>query len=815
MRIAQTAESVYLCGMKRSILFFVVLCGMSADAFAQEDTVRLNEVTVTATKELTPYRRQALSSTVLDSKMLRAAQVTSLKGVSALAPNLWMPDYGPRLTSAMYVRGVGSRINTPAVGLYVDDVPWLDKSGFDFDLDGVERIEVLRGPQGTIYGRNTLGGLVKVYSRSPMNYQGTDVHLGFASRDNHRRAGLTHYHHPTESFAFSAGGYYEGADGFFRNALTDKKVDDLQGGGARLRGIWQPNTRLSFDANARYDYSHEGAYPYFYEGSINPQAEQYADWRGTIANNREGSYRRSLLNLGLNTQYRMDRLTLNSVTAWQNLQDRMAMDQDFLPDDIYMLVQKQRINTLQEEVTLKGDVTGWWRGIIGLNFSYQWLRTKAPVTFGNDGVGWLSRIINSSLPDLTSAGMGPMSLTLAGDELTMGGRFDTPVLGSGLFFQSDLQLASRLTLTLGTRLDYEHTHMDYDAGADVGFDFRINGANPRNSIILNNMLASSAFLGDVSDDYLHLLPRAALRWDLDKECNVYASVSRGMRSGGYNVQMFSDLLQTEMRRSMMSAIETGSEAYLQELFANVPVMPGFDPQSHIDMIMGRMREGMPKIPAQDASLTTSFKPESSWNYEAGTHLGSSDGRWQGDASLFLIDTRNQQIARFSANGLGRMMVNAGESRSWGAEVSLRALPNRHFSAMASYGFADSEFRKYDDGSGVDYSGNKVPFAPRHTVNADAAYTFFFPCTALKSLQVGATYTGAGKVYWTESNSSSQDFYNLLAARAVIGTRWGQVELWGRNLTKTRYRTFYFESMGRGFCQMGKPMQVGVDLRVHF
>ena len=196
-------------------------------------------------------------------------------------------------------------------------------------------------------------------------------------------------------------------------------------------------------------------------------------------------------------------------------------------------------------------------------------------------------------------------------------------------------------------------------------------------------------------------------------------------------------------------------------------------------------------------------------------MSTDDYRFQADASLFLIDTRDQQIARFSTNGLGRMMVNAGKSRSYGAEVSLRAEPNRHVSLSANYGYAHAEFRRYDDGSGVDYSGNAVPFTPRHTVSADAGYTFFFQGENIHSLQLGATYAGAGKIYWTENNNAVQDYYNLLSARAVLNTRWAQLELWGRNLTQTHYNAFYFESMGRGFSQHGKPLQVGIDVRLHF
>ncbi|MCR4922253.1 MAG: TonB-dependent receptor [Bacteroidaceae bacterium] len=802
--------------MKR-ILFIICLHVGTTISMAEEqqDTVRMQELTVVATKETSPYRELPVAVSTLDARTLRDHQVLSIKQLSYMVPNFYMPDYGSRLTSAMYIRGVGSRINTPAVGLYVDDVPFLDKSGFDFDLGDIERIDVLRGPQGTLYGRNTLGGLVKVHSRSPLDYEGTDVHLGYSTRDNRRRLSATHYHHPTEKFAFSGGGYYEGSDGLFRNHLLDRKVDYSQSGGGRLRGIWLASRQLKFDAGLRFDHSHEGAYPYYYGGALNPAAEQYAAWKDKIANNREGKYHRNMLNASLNTEYRTDRFTLNSVTAYQFLRDRMFMDQDFLPDDIYTLTQRQRIHTLQEELTLKGQILDRWSGILGANVTYQKLRTEAPVVFESDGVAWLSQNINASLPDLTSKGLGAMSVTLKNTTLPMGGTFDTPTFNAAVFHQSSVELAPKLTLNLGVRLDYERNKMDYDAPGSVLFDFAMLGANPRNNVRLTDVLAEPVFRGTTKDDCLHFLPKAALQYDLGTVGNVYASVSRGSRSGGYNVQMFSDLLQTEMRGSMMRAIDAGTEAYLQQLFANVPSIPSFDPQAHIAMIMGRMREGMPVPPTPDVAMTTRYKPEYNWNYELGTHLATSDNRFMGDATVFLIDTRDQQIARFSTTGLGRMMVNAGESRSYGAELSLRALPDRHVSLALNYGYTHSEFRHYDAGGGTDYSGNTVPFAPRHTLSADAGYTFYFGRGQWKSLLLGATYSGAGRIYWNEANSASQDYYNLLSARAVLAVGLAQIELWGRNLTQTHYDTFCFESMGRIFSQRGRPLQVGVDVRLHF
>ena len=119
--------------------------------------------------------------TYLDAEELDQKSIRSVKDISTLVPNLFIPDYGSKLISSAYIRGIGSRINSPAVGLYVDNIPYLDKSAFDFDFTDIAHIEVLKGPQGTLYGRNTMAGLVSIKTISPLDKQGTKVKLSFGN----------------------------------------------------------------------------------------------------------------------------------------------------------------------------------------------------------------------------------------------------------------------------------------------------------------------------------------------------------------------------------------------------------------------------------------------------------------------------------------------------------------------------------------------------------------------------------------------------------------------------------------------------------
>lgn len=185
--------------------------------------VDIEEVVVIATpKENRKLRELPVAATVLSQDNMRANQVNSVKNLTGIVPNLFIPDYGSKLTTSIYIRGIGSRINTPSVGLYVDNIPYIDKSAFDFNYADIERIDILRGPQGTLYGRNTMGGLIKVHTKSPFTYQGTDIRMGAATYNNYN-VSLTHYHRTSDRFAFSTGGFYEHTGGFFENSARNNE----------------------------------------------------------------------------------------------------------------------------------------------------------------------------------------------------------------------------------------------------------------------------------------------------------------------------------------------------------------------------------------------------------------------------------------------------------------------------------------------------------------------------------------------------------------------------------------------------------------
>lgn len=791
--------------MKRTILASLATAVTTVAFAAPTDTeialvkdttkvIDIEEVVVIATpKENNRLRQQAISSTSLSQNEMRNNSVTSVKALSGLVPNLFIPDYGSKLTTSVYVRGIGSRINTPAVGLYVDNIPFIDKSAFDFNYSDIERIDVMRGPQGTLYGRNTMGGLIRVFTKSPFTYQGTDIRLSAATYNDYK-ASLTHYHRISSQFAFSTGFFYEHKGGFFKNSFNNKRIDTDDEFGGRFRAIYLPTENLKLDLTLNYEYTNQGGYPYEYTGRTNGKTEDRSEYIGKISYNHACGYKRNLLNAGLNLEHQADNFILSSVTGFQYLYDQMNLDQDFTEADIYTMMQKQNSKTISEELVLKSKPGNRWQWTTGVSGFYQWLKTDGPVTFQEEGVqSLIEDNINAGLSHLP-AGAPTLTTKITTRPLPVSGVFDTPILNGAIYHQSTFNdvLVEGLSVTAGLRLDYEKLKLDYNSVCDMNFDFDVS--LPFLPIgIVRHLNAKTQFIGKESTDYLQLLPKFTIQYAWNSKNNVYATVSKGYRSGGYNIQMFSDLIQNSMRNDMMNAIKQ-------------------------DEVLGKFAGMMPEMPASDVNVSdaTLYKPEYSWNYEVGSHTTLFDDKLQADVALFYMDTRNQQISRFAESGLGRITVNAGKSRSLGAEASVRAQLTNAFSLSGNYGYTYATFTDYVVSDTENYNGNYVPFVPKHTFNVGAQYVFTMKKGAiLDNITVNANYKAAGRIYWTEQNNASQALYGTLNGRVNFNKGNGQLAFWINNALNTDYQAFYFETMNRGFAQKGRPLQVGVDIRCRF
>ena len=130
------------------------------------DTLASSSVTSPLKRTLTETD-VAVPVTMLTMNEIEAAGLSCPKELSGVVPGLVVPDYGSSMTSTIYMRGIGSRMENPVIGLYVDDVPVIDKNNYDFSFLDIRRIDMYRGPQGTLYGRNSMLGVMSVETLSP------------------------------------------------------------------------------------------------------------------------------------------------------------------------------------------------------------------------------------------------------------------------------------------------------------------------------------------------------------------------------------------------------------------------------------------------------------------------------------------------------------------------------------------------------------------------------------------------------------------------------------------------------------------------
>ena len=796
--------------------------------------IDLDEVVVVSQpKEQVRLRLQPVSSNVFGAEQLQQLHVHDLSQLSQYVPSFVMPSYGSRLTSSMYIRGIGSRINNPAVGVYYDNIPLMSKAAFNNHFYMLDRVDILRGPQGSLYGQNTEGGLVRIYSKNPMNYQGTDIRLGIGT-GLYSNVEVAHYHRPCDKLAFSVAGFYSGLKGFINNQNFDQKNDLTNEAGGKLRLIFQPTTKLKFDWTADYQYVNQNGFGYgefhpldylpeVYSSSFVPADPDVKDPATTIMN----GYKRNMFTTGLSIGYETEKILFTSTTSYQYLNDQMAMDQDYMTPDYLQLYQYQKMNALTQEFVVRSHDTSRWQHATGLFGSYQWLNTEAPVYFGDAITGPIGDAITNAMRSAMSNSMYPrmyqqmleamlaqgmpqavaekqaqaaaeaaVEKALAGvtmsAEMAVPEKFKTPSWNFAAFHESNFLLGDNWKLTLGLRFNVDKVKIEYDALAYMN----MTGGTAERQATYH---LTSHVVDSRSKTYTQLLPKIGLTYSFDENLgNIYALVSKGYRAGGYNIQMFSDILQTDLNAHQQDA------------------MKGDYDVEHTPQDYDQIEE------------TISYKPEESWNYEVGTHLNLFGGSTHFDLALYYMQIRNQQLSVMEPHSnYGRMMVNAGKSHSCGLEATLRgkAVDNALDWAV-TYAFTNAKFDDYNAGENhssakgsdevfvetMDYSDNYVPFVPQHTVSALLDYH-------VGKFTIGANMNGQGKIWWDESNTYAQKFYALLGAHADYDFGPVVVSLWGRNLTNTKYNTFAVASSAAGgqryFAQTATPIQVGLDVNIHF
>ena len=783
------------------ILVFALFCNIIVSSAGEvmtekesnpKDTVKvyyLDEVVVTSSvKETNELKNMPTAVSVVSPKQLRDTQIESLPGLSATIPNFFIPVYGSKVSTPIYIRGIGARLGAQTVSMYVDNVPSFNPSAFDFEFQDIQRIEVLRGAQGTLYGRNAIGGIVNLYTLSPLAFQGTNLSV---TGGNHGQlsAKASNYSKLGDHFGISIGGYYKRDDGYFMNNHTGKKVDASENAGGRVKLEWEMTPSFKALLFGNYDYVSGGAFPYMHKDST---ASSF---------NEPSSYDRHLFTNGLSLDYTGNGYSVHSTTGFQYLKDEMKMDQDYSPKSVFSIRQMQEQHSVSQEFTVKSDNSRRYRWVWGTFGFYDHREIDTPVALKEEMVAFLQ----SHMPGF---------ITYDNNRIDLPGLYTKPSKGAALFHQStltDLFGLNGLSATAGLRFDYEHTGIDFSTESQGGdITVRVPGRD-----IIIPIDADTLIEGSFNKSFWKVLPKFALKYEFSPTSIIYLSASKGYKTGGYNEQIFSEVLQDALEESLKSSMPPGMGA--------PPAAPG---------------EEVAK-PTLEEQL--SYDPETSWTYELGGRYEMLDRKLSLTYALFYSSVNDIQIIELRKQGTtGRTIKNAGKSKSKGVELSLKYSPFNNFSVYGDYGFADARFTDYqfegeemdDEGNPliIDYSGNHIPFAPRHTLSLGASYVHHFGNRSLiDRLVTNIQYSGVGRIYWTESNKTTpqdgdegvalyQPFYGLVNGSVAAEKGAFSLEFWVKNLFNTDYHSFLFEAsdMTTGkvnqFVQRGYPTRLGATLR---
>ena len=669
--------------------------GINPDSSANKN-VPLDEIVVTDFKQ----NKRNLTSTAVSTinvQQLHNQQIVNLKELTAVMPNFYMPDYGSYANTPVYIRGIGTKSKGSAVGFYVDGVPHFESSAFNIDLSDIAAVNVFRGPQGTLYGRNTIAGIINVYTHNPLDYQRTRIKVGYG-RYNDFIAQASNYAKISEKFGISTAASYHHNDGMFTNHFLNEKADKINEGEGRIGLYWRPTTNWLLHLNSTLTYSEQNGYPY-------APYDIVKDELLPISYNRNSTYRRLISSTGLNAQYENNHISFNSQTSYQFIKSHQGLDQDFTPQDVYFVDNSYHQNMLSQELTLKSNDKG----------RYQWI------------IGLFGMLLHSNQFAETSYFTRDFSTPTT---------YKNPTAGYAIYHQSSYNIWRGLSTTVGLRFDYEHAKTTYN----------------QDKTTLSTGVTTHAKDFVSSASFRQFTPKFTLQYLTNKDNLYYISITRGYKPGGFNT-----IFKTDAERT--------------------------------------------------------YDPEYSWNYEVGTRLKFFNGRLTAEADLFYIDWRHMQTT-YTVPGVGNVIANAGHTDSKGFELSLAYHPIKSLQLNLNYGYTHARYLEYKKSAREDFSGNRLPMVPNHTLSLNGTYTIM-PAGWFDKIVFNTGLTGLGRIYWADDNIVRQNFYATLNAKVSLTKGIFTWEVWGKNLTATNYMAYGFKASQGNYAQRGKPLTFGTAVSVSF
>ncbi|MEP7245545.1 MAG: TonB-dependent receptor [Gammaproteobacteria bacterium] len=470
----------------------------------------LEEVVVTARKRDESLHDVPVAVNAFSAAEIEAAGIERPQDFIALTPNMTLVQTQNQGTSFITVRGISQARNSePSVAVLIDGVALANPSQFNQELFDIEDIQVLKGPQGALYGRNAIGGAILIRTKDPGDELGGKVMVGYDSGPGYKvRAGIGGPVGDSRTLKFMTSFSYFKTDGYIDNTFLHEEADPFKDVSGRVKLLWEPSDTLKADLRLSYSKVNTQALYFNITESVN-------DTSLPVRVNNAGVDERSLYGASLKLDIDTPIGTLTSVSSYDHVDELLTGDQfNFLPipDSVLFAFfgadQAQHqfldVDAYSQELRLSSASSGRLRWIVGAYF----IATDRFISTGNVfdlGTGSVPKVKRTPLPLFA-----PQFTFLADSQ-------DNKAWAT--FADLSYDLTEQLEGDLSLRYDHDHRQNTTDTPAQF----------------IPAPLVGVAFPGQVrSKTWDDLQPKVTLRYRPSETWNIYGGYSRGFRSGGFN-----------------------------------------------------------------------------------------------------------------------------------------------------------------------------------------------------------------------------------------------------------------------------------------
>ena len=824
----------------------------------------LEEITVTASKRQTTLQDTPIAVSVIAGDDLKQAQIQDIKDLQFLVPSLRVTQLQSSGNTNFLIRGFGNGANNagiePSVGVFIDGVYRSRTASALSDLPNLERIEVLRGPQSTLFGKNASAGVISVITAKPSLFETTgSASLTIGEYD--QVVVKADVNGPlSDTVGFSLSGSYNTRDGYYDNLAGGDALGEINRYGVRGQLLFAPSDDLEIRVIADYDDFDEaccgvanllngptGAAVQALGGNLVPNSpfayEGYYDF--TPVN----EFQTNGVSIQLDYDFN-DAVTLTSITAFRSLSRFDNVDVDFTSAELLDPQTANRteteIDTLTQEFRLSGATDNMsWMG--GVYFFDEEVDQTTGILYG-DAFRPYADILTGGVPGNSVLntlealyGHAPGTFQGAGQGLIDVSTMDDQAIS--IFAQVDIDLGDRATLTLGANYTEDEKDVTFNSIAtDVYSNTDLN-----NDLTVFGVPLPVVLFGQAFEAATMLPPTPANIAFIESVApGTSAAIQAGVAAGISDLQALQFLAPTV---NFPNSVESGNT---KDDDVTWTVRLAYDFSDHLNIYgsagtgfkassWNLSRDSRP-FPSDQAAIeaagltvpnllyTTRFaRPEESTVYEIGLK-----GHW--DTVALNIAIFDQSIEGFQENiftGTGFNLQNAGEQSTTGVEIDVRWQPTENFQGTFAATFMDPVYDSFVDAEGIDSDPNSPTYLERITVDLSGTQP---PGIHELSLTVAGRYNFAlgnadgfvraeyifedevRVIANTPENIASREVSTI---NASIGLAWDngfEAMLWGRNINNDEYLLSAFPSVAQAGSFSGYPNQprtYGLTVRKYF